>query len=279
LTDVLLGRSESIRFEVPGPAGEGFEFRVLSAGLSEWHQVKRQRSGADWSIAALKAEGVLQRWPAKLLAGDRCVFVSGTGARELKELVERASQAASWEEFSTTFPKGESKLAFQRLEYAWGCSSKAVYLALQMVDVHVIDESQLSARVTDRLRALATGDPDVASAVLERIVDESVHQELTAPDVWKCLNARGFAARNLSEDAAVVRAVADGVNALVARQSMLYIGGQEISRDETDIAFGHLASGERASGRQRRQRQDRRGLTGYPKSPCRGLASVGTLRR
>jgi hypothetical protein len=103
LTDVLLGRFESIRIEVPGPAGEGFEFRVRSAGLSEWHQVKRQRSGRDWSIATLRAEGVLQLWPAKLLAGERCVFVSGTGARELSELVERAVQAASWEEFSAYF--------------------------------------------------------------------------------------------------------------------------------------------------------------------------------
>ena len=245
LTDVLLGRFESIRFEVPGPAGEGFEFRVRVARLSAWHQVKRQRSGGDWSIAALDAEGVLERWPAKLFAGERCVFVSGTGARELKELVERAVQAESWEEFSTTFLKGEPKRAFQRLKQAWSCSSKEVYLALQMVDVHVIDEGQLTARVTDRLRALMMGDPDLASAVLERVVDESIHQELTAADVWECLNAQGFAARNLSEDATVVRAVADGADALVARQSMLYIGGQEIPRDETDIAIGHLASGER----------------------------------
>jgi hypothetical protein len=245
LTDVLRGRFESIRFEVPGPAGDGFEFRVRSAGQSEWHQVKRQRSGGDWSIAALRAEGVLQRWPAKLLAGERCVFVSGTGARELKELVVRAVQAASWEEFSAHFLRGESNPAFLGLRQAWHCSGQEVYRALRQVDVHIIDESQLTARVADRLQLLVAGEPDLAAAFLERLVDDSVHQELTAADIWDRLAGQGFAPRNLSEDAAIVRAVAESGNSLVARQRALYIGGHVLPRQEAGIAFKHLADGNR----------------------------------
>jgi hypothetical protein len=111
------------------------------------------------------------------------------------------------------------------------------------VDIHIIDELQLTARVADRLRLLVVGEPDLPAAFLERLVDESVHQELTAADVWNGLAGQGFAPRNLFEDAAIMRVVAETGDSLVARQKTLYIGGQELPRDEAGIAFKHLSDG------------------------------------
>lgn len=120
-------------------------------------------------------------WWEKLRTGARCVFVSGTGARELKELVERAGDSASWDEFEAHFLTGDTGEAFQRLRSAWGDPPMPdVYSALQLVKVHLIDEEQLRGRVVDRLDAWVSGDPETALAVVEQLVDGSVHQELSA---------------------------------------------------------------------------------------------------
>jgi hypothetical protein len=146
---------------------------------------------------------------------------------------------------NTEAPKGESNTAFQRLQQTWHCSGPEIYLALQQVDVHIIDESQLTARVADRLRLLVIGEPDLPAAFLERLVDKSVHQELTAAYVWNRLAGQGFTPRKLFEDAAIVRAVTETVDSLIARQKTLYIGGRELPRDQAGIAFKHLGDGKR----------------------------------
>lgn len=92
LIEVLEGRAEALRVEVPGVVGAGFEFCVVTQESASWHQVKRQRAAGPWSVAALIAEGALSNWPAKLAAGEECVFVSTTEAAVLRELSKRRSQ-------------------------------------------------------------------------------------------------------------------------------------------------------------------------------------------
>jgi hypothetical protein len=51
LLDLLDGRAQSIRIEVPGDDGIGAEFRVMAGGVPVWHQAKRQRDGGPWTVA------------------------------------------------------------------------------------------------------------------------------------------------------------------------------------------------------------------------------------
>jgi hypothetical protein len=246
LTELIQGRCERVRFEVPGPAGGGFEFRATRGGVAEWHQAKRQRTGGEWTVAALASEGVFGPWWVKLRDGQRCVFVSGTGARELKGLTERVGQAESWTEFEAQFLTGESRTAFRRLRSAWGDPPEAdVYAVLPQVDVHLIDEGQLRGRVVDRLSPLVSGDPETSLAVLEQLVDDSVHQELTDAEVWKRLADRGHARRDLAGDATVTQKVSDTVVAFRARHRGLLIGGHDLPRVETSEVFERLGRGER----------------------------------
>lgn len=246
LCDLLRGACEKIRFEIPGPGGYGFEFRVLRAGTFEWHQVKRQRSEGDWSVAALASAGVLRPWWAKVRAGERCVFVSGTSATALTELVERASQAASFEEFAAHFRTGQAREAFQRLCTEWGSPpEEEVFRALPLVEVEVIGESQLGDWVRDRLEPLVEGAPATVLAVLDQLVSMSTHRELTTDDVWQYLEEGGFTRRRLSQDVDVGQRLAETVEALQARQDAHYIGGQDLPRAEAGLAFRYLAAGKR----------------------------------
>lgn len=201
LINLLAGKAQSLRIEVPGDEGVGSEFRQTVNGVAEWHQAKRQRAAGPWTLNALVAEGVLPPWQTKLDRGDRCVFIASTGADELRELAERARSALSWEEFDREFLAARSvRATFERLTRAWpNLSAEKVYDALQRITVHSIGEAELADWINERLRALVPDREAAAvAAVLAQLADDAVHRELTVADVRTHLAAHGAAPRDVS---------------------------------------------------------------------------------
>lgn len=97
---VLLGRVDSVTVEEVGEIGEGVEFTVRRGDSVEVHQVKRQHANAnEWSVKALKAEGVLDAAREHVAASREFHFVSIVPARQLNELADRAREAGSWQSF------------------------------------------------------------------------------------------------------------------------------------------------------------------------------------
>lgn len=193
LVDILDGSADSIRFEVPGKAGAGFEFRVLSSQGSAWHQVKRQHSRGRWSLADLKRAGVLDSFGRRLAAGDHCVFASTVAAEDLRELTERARASQTFDEFATDFLRAcVWRQRFEALRDVWGGGDENVYTALGRVEIHTIDERQLERWVWERVGHAVEGDPPSAADVLAQLVDNSVHRELDAAAIWEHLERRGF---------------------------------------------------------------------------------------
>lgn len=247
LIELLAGRAETLRIEVPGAEGAGAEFRLIADGQAQWHQAKRQRAAGPWTVNALANSGVLQPWWPKLKVGDRCVFVSGTGAAELHELTERATAAADWAEFVNVFLKAKEPADhFLRLRRAWSNpSEEEAHRALQLVDVRTIDERQLEQSILDKLKVEITGSPTVAAALLAQLADDSVHRQLTSADVWAVLAPEGIAPRNLGQDARVITTVEDITKTYLTRLRRSHIGGHELSRDDADRALSHLCDGGR----------------------------------
>jgi hypothetical protein len=236
-----------MRIEVPGEAGIGAEFRVMAGGTPVWYQVKRQRDGGPWTIASMAHEGVLAPWWEKIESGGRCVFVSSTGAQELRELVERASDAESWAEFDGVFLNPEKQRSrFERLRSAWGNPSReAVYHALGRIEVRLIGEPELAGWLEARLASLVRGSLSTATAVLEQFVKDSVHRERTASDVWERLARSEITPRNLSHNAVVVGRVGTQTESYLRQLDRLFIGGRRLSRREADEAFANLVNGQR----------------------------------
>lgn len=248
LIDLLAGSAEALRIEVPGDTGVGSEFRLVVGGVAHWHQAKRQRAAGPWSVAALVTEGVLGPWQRNLALGDRCVFVSGTGADELRELSERATAAQTWEEFRDVFSTDrKSKVNLERLRRAWPeLADESLLLALRQVTVRTIGESELAAWIIDRLKPLVVGlEPQTIAAVLAQLADDSLHIELTPSDVWTHLSGRGAAPRNLASDTRLVAEVRGSVDAHLNRLRTLYIGGRVLHRSESDAVADQLDTGRR----------------------------------
>lgn len=193
LLDVVAGDAEYLELEVLGEDGHGAEFCLLKGGTRQWHQVKRQHSRGNWTIANLRAAGVLASWWPRLRDGEHCVFVSTTSAQELDELAHRARVAQSFMQFDTVLlaPRSQRE-PFERLCRAWGATAETAYQALTNIEVHAIGEADLGKQIQDRLAALVGEPASIAAAVLEKIVDDSTHLRLTAADVWERLAAEGI---------------------------------------------------------------------------------------
>ncbi len=171
-----------------------------------------------------------------------------TGADELRELADRARSAESWDEFDSEFLRAmDVRKRFDRLCRAWNDPSQPeVHDALRYVQVRAIGEEELAEWITERLRSRTTGaDPATVAAVLAQLADDSMHQELSAANVWAHLGQHGITPRNLSKDAAALRLVTDSADSYLARLKPLYIGGHSLPRPEAATAFDQLDRGHR----------------------------------
>ena len=237
MAKVLNGEAESISLEPVGDDGQGVEFTVTAPTGTEYHQVKRQRTGRGvWSLPELAKEGVLGHF-YRILDGRsaQVVFVSGDPTPSLKELAERARDATSWEVFERWFVSSNDwSTHFASLHQRWAAASREdSYERLKRIEVILGDESILRELAHAKLGMLLDGDPASATAVLAQFALEQIHQTLTAEDIWQHLNKRGFHLQTWADDDQVVNAIADLNRTYRAGINSRGIGGNSIARHET----------------------------------------------
>ena len=185
LLDLMDEKADSIRLEVPGAEGKGFEFRVKKGPVLEYHQVK---SAGRWSVNRLSRDGVLADFANKL--GDpatQCVFVSSELASELAELSDRARGSIDWEEFKREFLRSDEKRKwFDRFRISTqNISESDAYERLKRIRVESCSERFLGSVTESRASALVDGDAGSVVDVLAEFALASVHKERTALDVWE----------------------------------------------------------------------------------------------
>ena len=156
---MLGGETESIRIEEPSV--DKAEFVVSAGTRRELHQVKRSHPNGKWSLAALRADGLLQAIGRQLAGNDdRFVFASGSDARELAELCEAARDAESDAEFERHFLKAAvRKKRFEELRAIWRCDVPTARERLWRIDIRTIDERELENKVRWGVEALLLADP------------------------------------------------------------------------------------------------------------------------
>ena len=144
-------KADSIRLEPPDLEGQGFEFRITKQGIQEYHQVKRQRSIGHWTLNALKKEGVLTNFIAKLHErsdGALCIRLC-ISAGQLAELSDRARRSADWEEFNTAFINSyQMRTNFDLVRNSHsGLQKQETYELLKRVHIRTLDESSLRTKI------------------------------------------------------------------------------------------------------------------------------------
>ena len=204
---MLQGGAEAIRIEEPGT--HKTEFVVTTGSRRELHQVKRSHPNGKWSLAALRADGLIKAIGRQLAGNeDRFVFVSTSDARELSDLCKAANNARSAEEFQGAFLKaGVRNAAFARLLDDWKCDGHAALDYLRRIAVHVIDDRQIEEKVTWGIRASFLANPNDVTDALRGIAEDSVHRTITRQGLVADLSRRGYRLRRLTSPASAGVAV------------------------------------------------------------------------
>ncbi|ANL74956.1 AAA ATPase domain-containing protein (plasmid) [Rhizobium phaseoli] len=143
LLDVIGGKSSTLIFEGIDSAFKGFEFSLARDGITEWHQTKISNPNGNWTLAALRREGVLEAFKHRLssTAHDLCVFVSQHPARDIADLVGKAEISTDKDEFIKSLGKG-ANADFDELKILWGADDQTTFSWLNRCHFRV--ESQRS---------------------------------------------------------------------------------------------------------------------------------------
>jgi hypothetical protein len=232
---ILSGEATAIHLEGPN-ADIGFEFSLETPGQTEYHQVKRQRSGEGrWSLAALDQAGVLGNFRERLASPLAvCVFASAHAAHPLDELIDEALKAKTWPALAQAL---ESRLTlkghFEELSRRWEADNAWTWGALRRVQVATSDEHRLLNHLILQAQVCMQGPSENVPATLIEILRDRVDQRLDSDDLWRALKGYGFTA-NGTDEVLPTREISR-LNARFRRtRQATLIGGELISRPETD---------------------------------------------
>ena len=252
MLDVMDEKADSIRLEPPGSEGQGVEFWIAKQGIREYHQVKRQRSVGNWTLNALKREGVLTNFAAKLHEDPtvRCVFVSAISAGQLAELSDRARRSANWEEFNEEFINtNQMRTDFDLVRRSHpGLPEQETYEQLKRVHIRTLDESSLRTMIESRASTLVDGDAATVVDVLAELASDRIHHILTALDIWNHLESRGFKRCHWGNDPHVLKAVEEANKRYLNLLRDQAINRTILPRQEVQTVHDHLKKSREKAG-------------------------------
>jgi hypothetical protein len=197
LTDV----ASRIRLEPPGAGGDGIEFEVDRDGQTWGEQVKL-RSG-NWTINRLRDEGVLANALAQVQRGRHFRLVVSTYATPFDTLTERSTDCDTVAELLEALSSDDAA-DFAKLAGFWGLAEDNAFDVLRCISVEPHPAENLRQLVAAEFRLLFSDDPSVVLGELRNFCDDHMHEQVTAPQVWAHLHAKGFHRRHLAGDASSI---------------------------------------------------------------------------
>ena len=213
--DVFEGASEAITVEPLGDSSLGVEFYVEgSDGSRQFHSVKRQKSGGDWSIADLCRP---DRTTGRSVLGDlflkstsdvniKTCFVSSTGANELREMSERASRTRNATQLLRSLSPSLQAKFKDRLVPVCGNDESRPFTFLRNLEVILQSHQHLVRTVECRITSVlycfdgSHLDPAAIRREISEYVVERLGTRLCREQVRDHLKGRGIGDRDWKTD-------------------------------------------------------------------------------
>lgn len=247
--DILRGNAESITVEELGPIGVGVEFTLRRQNSVEAHQVKRQRSSSSqWTLRALKSEGVLDAAKLHALASREFHFVSMTPAADLRILSERAHHSPDLQSFINDLsPNGKATKKVENfgiLASYYG-SAEVAWQTLRRTWVRFIDEEEVRNTNAALAGMLLSGNSaQAAAASLTDLILDNLAVPLNHQTICGQLADYGLSLANIigsQSIAQAVRHVSRSWNASIERRLLQ----PSIDRREAHEITRRLGAGDR----------------------------------
>lgn len=245
LFHVLDASASVIELEPPGMK-RGFEFSLQRPDGREWHQVKHEHGGGNWSLYNLDADDVLRDFKEKLESEPEalCHFFSSYPADPLGPLCARSRDSETFERFKDHFLASHGA-DFANLRKRWGeIDEEAAWELLRRTFTRHMDEPGLIQSNLDRATSLVESDGDPAAVVrkLAELISESIHQRLDANRIWEALEQEGWGPSRWSTDPAVLDDIQAVTAQFLKREEELLINHDFSAIEEVDEIKEALAS-------------------------------------
>ncbi len=246
MTEIMNERADSMRLEPVGFEGIGAEFWLQKGEKKEYHQVKRQNGGKGyWSLSDLEGYKILTRFAEKLQLSENnyCVFVSQDSSK-LQELVERAKNSESFDEFKRHFI-GKGKYLDEFDEF---CRRSEIldevkaYNILKRIVIEPIGELRLIETAETLLSTLVEGNPEIVRKLLMTWAQENIHKTLIALDIWKYLEEKDHSPSELGRGTRDFDAIEKQNQRYLSKIKDSAIASDIIPRDEVETILDHLQS-------------------------------------
>ena len=252
--DLIDGEFVEFVFEAIGDEAAGVEFyRTQESGIREYHSIKRQQGGGNWTINSLtRREGasgrtILGDLVQKIQQGAEAVFSSGTSAKDLDELIEGARADSSLEDFENRIRRSARLSGAFQDKLAPVCgSAEAAYDALRHLEVRTKNESTLRKDVERRVRStfrMGSGEPVNVRATQLLMADFAVDNlgvRLNADSFLSFLTDQGIVRSRLAGDATVRESINRLNSMYLAEVDRALINAAEIGRGESESAYAAL---------------------------------------
>jgi hypothetical protein len=254
--DVFVGKCTAITVEPIGDDSKGVEFHLRTlANTLQFHSVKRQKQGGDWSIADLCRQN---RRTGRCILGDlfekrrsypdaELRFVTATGANELRELCERAEAVDSFSEFKRIVsPKLQAKVD-QRIVPLCDGDGEFALAALKSLEVVLRTHRDLIRTVEQRIAELfyrkdaAPLNPGDVRRMVAEFVLENLGRPLDTDRIRELFSTNGIGIRDWKTDATVLDIVAKINRRYSVVTETELINAAQIPRDETHQILGAIS--------------------------------------
>ncbi len=252
--DLIDGEYMDLVLEEVGDEDAGVEFvRTNLSGTREYHSIKRQQSGGNWTISRLTQRdpstnrSILSDLVQKIQQGATAVFSSGTSADEIRELHDQAIASSSLEEFQERIRRNARLSGRFQTKIVPICGAPELgYSALKSLFIRIKLETDLIKDVERRIRSMfrtRTGntlDPTATRLLMAEFGVQRLGATLTPGSFMSYLSDHGILPSRLYRDSAVSerlqqlsRVYRQGVNRFLINRT-------EITRSESTEAFTAL---------------------------------------
>jgi len=242
LLSVIAENADWLRFEGISPEFDGFEFSVYRNDITEWHQTKINAPSGNWTIGALKREGVLSAFKQRLDAptDDRCIFVSQDSAKDIRALSEKAGIANNALEFTNALSQAQN-LAFTQLTDAWDADNDTAFEWLKRCEFLTYPEKELESTISAYSDLYFESDNASAFPELRDYLEEQFNKTLTTESVRSDIRTAGkLTLKDWALDSTLRERLSTATDDYLNSYNPFGAGGTVIPREQIDDIFNSI---------------------------------------
>ncbi|WPD23686.1 MAG: hypothetical protein SD837_03800 [Candidatus Electrothrix scaldis] len=240
--EVLAGKADWLFFEGVEPEFRGFEFAIGRRKITEWHQTKINSPQGNWTINALKKEGILKAFADRLSADEhaRCFFVSQDNAKDFRTLTEKAQLANYVEQYLDNLAEKQEE-SFRQVREEWGQSDEIIFDWLKRSRVEIIPERELDFFNESYGDLYFHQGGKSAFPNLRDLLEENFNKKLTTEGLLKAVKEQGILQfKEWAFDPSIPQRLQEESEAYLGTYTPFGMGGETIARTQADQILDEL---------------------------------------